>query len=136
KLTEGCVWSYNATSTGIMPEAFLVVPCESTKQCAWNETKYWEVLDPGAGARLVSYKQQMETYNEQMASASVEYEAALAVMTAAPSGTAKEHFEAVATPTPSPVDLQKRQLDVEPAGLPSLGATEELEQEDEEEEEV
>lgn len=46
KLTDGCVWSYEATATGIMPEYFLAVPCESSKACPWNETKWYEALAP------------------------------------------------------------------------------------------
>jgi mannosyl-oligosaccharide alpha-1,2-mannosidase len=52
KLTEGCVWAYNATATGIMPEHFLVAQCESMTDCKWNKTKYWEDLDPYAESRL------------------------------------------------------------------------------------
>ncbi|KAK6005854.1 hypothetical protein QM012_007496 [Aureobasidium pullulans] len=51
KLTEGCVWAYNATATGIMPEHFLVSQCKSMTDCKWNETKYWEDLDPYAESR-------------------------------------------------------------------------------------
>ncbi|THY10563.1 seven-hairpin glycosidase [Aureobasidium pullulans] len=51
KLTEGCVWAYNATNTGIMPEHFLVSACKDEKNCIWNETKYWEELDPYAESR-------------------------------------------------------------------------------------
>lgn len=46
KLTDGCVWAYESTTTGIMPEGSLVLPCENREQCAWNETLYWEALDP------------------------------------------------------------------------------------------
>ena len=46
KLTEGCVWAYQATTTGIMPESYLAVPCQSHKKCSWNETLYREQLDP------------------------------------------------------------------------------------------
>jgi mannosyl-oligosaccharide alpha-1,2-mannosidase len=115
KLTEGCVWAYSSTSTGIMPESFNFVACESQKECKWNETKYWDVLDPNADDRILSYKRQMETYEEQMSIASSEYQAALASFTDAPTEIAKEAVEAEATPTPTAhaVDLQKRQLDDE-----------------------
>lgn len=46
KVTEGCIWSYNATTSGIMPESFYAAPCESKTSCEWNETAYWEQLDP------------------------------------------------------------------------------------------
>ncbi|KAI5194106.1 seven-hairpin glycosidase [Aureobasidium subglaciale] len=51
KLAEGCVWAYNATVTGIMPEHFLVSKCDSMTDCKWNKTKYWEELDPYAATR-------------------------------------------------------------------------------------
>ena len=46
KLTDGCIWAYECTTTGIMPESFELVPCDSMTDCAWNETKWWEALDP------------------------------------------------------------------------------------------
>lgn len=101
KLTEGCIWSYDMTATGIMPEAFISVPCESTKHCEWNETKYWEGIDPGAEGRKTSYRTQLKNYKEQMVSASAWYEAEMASYTAGPkkTGTAAQPLEAIATPT-------------------------------------
>lgn len=49
KLTDGCVWAYGATKSGIMPEGSEVIACESAKDCAWNQTLYYERLD-NAGA--------------------------------------------------------------------------------------
>ena len=47
KLTDGCVWAYSVTSTGIMPEGGLLMPCEETwGDCPYNQTAYWEQLDP------------------------------------------------------------------------------------------
>jgi len=46
KLTDGCIWAYNVTATGIMPEDFLLSKCKSKTSCEWNETKYFEELDP------------------------------------------------------------------------------------------
>ena len=47
QLTDGCVWAYNVTATGVMPEGAHLMPCPETwGECAWNETAYWEVLDP------------------------------------------------------------------------------------------
>nr|POE48875.1 putative endoplasmic reticulum mannosidase mnl2 [Quercus suber] len=51
KLTEGCIWAYNSTTTGIMPEQFTVIKCEDRHHCTWNETKYWALLDPDAERR-------------------------------------------------------------------------------------
>jgi mannosyl-oligosaccharide alpha-1,2-mannosidase len=53
KLTDGCVWAYNATATGIMPEGAELMMCPDTwGKCPWNETAYWEVLDPYQKSRL------------------------------------------------------------------------------------
>ncbi|TDZ38701.1 Endoplasmic reticulum mannosyl-oligosaccharide 1,2-alpha-mannosidase [Colletotrichum trifolii] len=51
KLTDGCVWAYESMPSGIMPEGASVVPCASTQSCPWNETLWWEHLDPSAGWR-------------------------------------------------------------------------------------
>ncbi|OTB10925.1 glycoside hydrolase family 47 protein, partial [Daldinia sp. EC12] len=46
KLTDGCVWAYESTPSGIMPEGATVVPCAEANNCHWNETLYWQWLDP------------------------------------------------------------------------------------------
>ncbi|OHW94739.1 glycosyl hydrolase family 47 protein [Colletotrichum incanum] len=51
KLTDGCVWAYESMPSGIMPEGASVVPCASTQSCPWNETLWWEHLDPSADWR-------------------------------------------------------------------------------------
>jgi mannosyl-oligosaccharide alpha-1,2-mannosidase len=110
KLTEGCVWSYSMTQTGIMPESFEAIPCESPQECAWNETLYWETLDPRADYRLQNYKEQMQIYHSQVVSASLWYEEQLAAMTA-PAKPVDPAFPVLATPTPVYADtLDKRQL--------------------------
>ena len=51
QLTDACVWAYESTATGIMPEHFLTLPCDGREKCAWNETRYWEALDPYKASR-------------------------------------------------------------------------------------
>lgn len=122
KLTQGCIWSYNMTATGIMPEAFISIPCESVTNCAWNQTKYWGALDSGAEARLIAYKEQMDTYGKQMASASAWYAAEMASYTAAP--TAAAHVlpaNPTRNPAPGALGVGKRQImheGVDPPALP------------------
>ena len=58
KLTDGCVWAYESTTTGIMPEHFLALPCKSREKCPWNETAYWEALDPYGSTRVSSLPHQ------------------------------------------------------------------------------
>jgi mannosyl-oligosaccharide alpha-1,2-mannosidase len=41
KITEGCIWAYNASPLGVMPETFHLVPCESADNCQWDNRK-WE----------------------------------------------------------------------------------------------
>jgi mannosyl-oligosaccharide alpha-1,2-mannosidase len=41
KLVNGCIWAYNQTQTGIMPELFRVIPCPKDDDgCAWNESAW------------------------------------------------------------------------------------------------
>ena len=49
RLTDGCVWAYETTPTGIMPERYLTVPCESQGQCEWNETLYLQTANTYLG---------------------------------------------------------------------------------------
>ena len=46
KLTDGCVWAYEATPSGIAPETFTTVRCPSTTECEWNEA-LWQSVDRG-----------------------------------------------------------------------------------------
>jgi len=49
KLTDGCVWAYRSTITGIMPETFTAIPCESREKCEWDEEKWYEAVDKWSG---------------------------------------------------------------------------------------
>lgn len=40
KLVEGCVWAYQASVLGIMPELFHLIPCSSTTSCTWSEAAW------------------------------------------------------------------------------------------------
>lgn len=113
KLTEGCIYGYDMTATGIMPEGYDAVPCESTKECPWNETLYHELLDPRSDWRLENYQEQLQLYQAQLVSASAWYEEQLASFTAAPALVASSAVAAQATPTQSLIyadTLDKRQL--------------------------
>lgn len=66
QLTEACVWAYNSTASGIMPEIFSFADCGSiaegqTDACAWTESKWHTALgtalkvddsDPGRDALI------------------------------------------------------------------------------------
>lgn len=41
KLTEGCIWAYEAMPSGIMPESFHAYPCPSPTTCVWNAKVYF-----------------------------------------------------------------------------------------------
>lgn len=55
KLTEGCVWAYESTQTGIMPERFRLLPCEKGSACEWDQARFeagvarYSRVDPSAG---------------------------------------------------------------------------------------
>ena len=42
KLTKGCIWAYNAFPSGIAPEIFKLIPCNSTTDCEWDEALWHE----------------------------------------------------------------------------------------------
>ncbi|KAL8758474.1 MAG: hypothetical protein Q9184_003915 [Pyrenodesmia sp. 2 TL-2023] len=39
QLVDGCIWAYNHTQTGIMPERFHMVPCKD-EECPWDEGRW------------------------------------------------------------------------------------------------
>ncbi|CZT51129.1 probable class I alpha mannosidase [Rhynchosporium secalis] len=47
ELTHGCMWAYDSSINGIMPELFNVLPCApgSNSPCKWNESIYHEALN-------------------------------------------------------------------------------------------
>ena len=49
KLTDGCVWAYQAMPLGIMPETFHMLPCESADRCPWDEDKWRKAVLASAG---------------------------------------------------------------------------------------
>lgn len=57
KLTEGCIWSYNSTLSGIMPESFHAAQCADMKFCPWDEKVYFDQLDPDAAGRQNAFQQ-------------------------------------------------------------------------------
>lgn len=61
KLTDGCVWAYESTNTGIMPEGFELLACDDPLLCPWNETRYLDVMDPNEKSRI----QQAEAWYER-----------------------------------------------------------------------
>ena len=44
KLVDGCIWAYNHTQTGIMPEVFHMVSCPVEDSCEWNETSWHKAI--------------------------------------------------------------------------------------------
>lgn len=61
RLTDGCVWAYEQTATGIMPETFDLVPCPNLHDsCPWNETRWWEAIDPMGREKAKMNLEQLE----------------------------------------------------------------------------
>ncbi|KIV92481.1 hypothetical protein PV10_03775 [Exophiala mesophila] len=47
QLVQGCIWGYNQTVTGIMPERFRFLPCATTNDdsaCAWDEQAWTKLI--------------------------------------------------------------------------------------------
>lgn len=56
KLTDGCIWAYEATKSGIMPEHFTLLPCANMASCEWNQTAYYDAIDPFEDVRMSRLK--------------------------------------------------------------------------------
>ncbi|KAH7323812.1 putative class I alpha-mannosidase [Rhexocercosporidium sp. MPI-PUGE-AT-0058] len=59
KLTDGCVWAYRNTVTGIMPETFTAVPCANRTTCTWDSQKWFNAVDSNGDEALT--RQRIET---------------------------------------------------------------------------
>lgn len=44
KLTYGCIWAYQHSPLGIMPETFSMAPCPKSSACEWSEAKYRDAV--------------------------------------------------------------------------------------------
>lgn len=60
RLTEGCLWAYRNTLTGIMPETLDAVPCADRSHCPWSTEKWYEAAvpdstDPGVIRDRIKY---------------------------------------------------------------------------------
>ncbi|QIX02273.1 hypothetical protein AMS68_007790 [Peltaster fructicola] len=42
KVTDGCIWTYEHSAAGIMPEAFLMVACSSWSDCEWDVEDWYK----------------------------------------------------------------------------------------------
>lgn len=105
ELTQGCVWAYNVTNTGVMPESFILSACDSLKGCEWNETQWHQELDPYADARQETYRRQMAKYRQQVKEAK-------AKASGAPEATVVPETQTPGpTPTSSKVLTKQKSID-------------------------
>ena len=121
KLTDGCVWAYEMTTTGIMPESFVAIPCESRTSCPWNESRWWDELDPNQDWREQSYIQQMEIYEDALADrrALEAKEAAEVAETAETAAESHDSNAPVAIQTASPVPPDEADTEADGARVSS-----------------
>lgn len=71
KLSDGCVWAYESTKSGLMPEYAIAIPCESVKDCEWNQELWYNYLDPIGPQRA----KMIEDYESRKAVAAAQVEA-------------------------------------------------------------
>lgn len=70
RLTNGCVWAYQITTSGIMPEGSQVVPCPTLEKCDFNETLWWDRLDSSGQWRddkVEEWEKEVKLIKEQQA---------------------------------------------------------------------
>jgi mannosyl-oligosaccharide alpha-1,2-mannosidase len=53
KLTKGCIYAYAAMPTGVMPETFDMLPCDSRTSCPWNQTAWEEGTMRNYGSKYI-----------------------------------------------------------------------------------
>ncbi|CAK7222381.1 hypothetical protein SBRCBS47491_004847 [Sporothrix bragantina] len=68
KLADGCAWAYEAMPMGVMPEGSIITPCADMTSCPWNETAWFEQLDPNGAWRdkeVREYEQRLQTWTKK-----------------------------------------------------------------------
>jgi len=45
KLVDGCIWGYETSNLGILPEIMHTVPCEDQSQCPWDQYRWQHEVD-------------------------------------------------------------------------------------------
>ena len=68
KLADGCAWAYETMPMGVMPEGSIIVPCADMTSCAWNETAWFEQLDPSGPWRdqeVLAYPERLEAWTRK-----------------------------------------------------------------------
>ncbi|RAH72242.1 class I alpha-mannosidase 1A [Aspergillus aculeatinus CBS 121060] len=78
QLTDGCVWAYQSTKSGIMPEEFSLVPCKKGQPCEWDESTYHTALDPDMLERFAKAQERKEQKEKEEAAAAMQAEAEVA----------------------------------------------------------
>lgn len=118
KFAESCVWAYGSTQTGIMPEGFVTVACTDAANCEWNNTRYWEAIDPYHASREEQREKQLARQKAREAKTERRLRAHDAAGTAGPSQDAetREHEEEVRRANNLFKKLKRRRLgdDYEP----------------------
>lgn len=120
RLTDGCVWAYESTKSGIMPEGGQVIACENAEHCFWNETLYYNRLDPMGAARDQEVKDYFiqKAAREKLEAETAALDAAAAAATTSALDPVESDLEfldpkkgSASLKKDEPVSLQKRQLD-------------------------
>lgn len=62
KLTEGCIWAYQSTPTGVMPEMFQCSPCDDDEtRCKWEPWRWFDASPPEDQATAKKYREAAQT---------------------------------------------------------------------------
>ncbi|RAL60640.1 hypothetical protein DID88_009958 [Monilinia fructigena] len=120
KLTDGCVWAYGAMPSGIMPEGSEVIACENAEKCTWNQTLYYERLDPSADYRDANLKEYIENKEKLDAEAK---EMNLNPTDAAREQNALAKAEAVEKETAADLSPKSKSGETHPAGRQDASAS-------------
>lgn len=112
-LTDGCIWAHAATRTGVMPEEFGLLPCESMEgECPWDARRLFRAIDPSAqdtyGAMSNSTTEAFADPDESLDSRSEEAKRRDNI-TSSSSSSASSSSSSLVTETPALADQKQKQ---------------------------
>lgn len=69
QLVDGCLWAYESTPSGIMPEIFTAVPCKDVadRTCAWSEESWYHAVEAHTSSIAVEPLQPAEPAQQVIA---------------------------------------------------------------------
>jgi mannosyl-oligosaccharide alpha-1,2-mannosidase len=66
ELTQGCMWAYDSSPNGIMPEIFSALPCPKHHECKWDEKVWFDEINKDYPSQNAKTEAEIKTHVEKV----------------------------------------------------------------------